>query len=176
MAIILTPLGMTSNNEGNKMYFFKSKQSAKRGCHKKVSIKNKSKYKPLAKGSLSTEQLRPKKRPRSDDPFGLNQILGLDSGPESSSPESSCPVPSPEAIGHFDLNLRLPSTSTDGVGLGVPIEMSGEGVNHGVDGDFLWKETIATVNLGLSVGAQLGNFEKQVCNIILDEGIDMFNQ
>ncbi|KAI3696504.1 hypothetical protein L1987_79522 [Smallanthus sonchifolius] len=131
-----------------------------------------------------------RKRPRRDDPFGLNELLGLDTVFSPSGPDLQ-----PQGVGStevdnnpvLDLNCRPVSSSQNSFVL-EPLE-EGEivsdtfedvaqrnGGGSGTNSDHIEGEIKDTIDLGRMVGADLQNFRALVKKAILVEGFNVVDQ
>ncbi|KAI3785173.1 hypothetical protein L1987_44286 [Smallanthus sonchifolius] len=131
-----------------------------------------------------------RKRPRRDDPFGLNELLGLDTVFSPSGPDLQ-----PQGVGStevdnnpiLDLNCRHVSSSQNSFVL-EPLE-EGEivsdtfedvaqrnGGGSGTNSDHIEGEIKDTIDLGRMVGADLQNFRALVKKAILVEGFNVVDQ
>ncbi|KAI3817045.1 hypothetical protein L1987_10832 [Smallanthus sonchifolius] len=135
--------------------------------------------------NLIQDHNRPRKRPRLDDPFDLDGILGLNQtqvnnvASESTILEVSMEVPEENRI---DLNVypqRQTSEEDDTMKVGDSIRVAdSEGrpineENHELQID---KEVRETISLGNSIGVNLQQYSSNVRGMIMDEGFNGFNQ
>ncbi|KAI3804754.1 hypothetical protein L1987_26547 [Smallanthus sonchifolius] len=112
---------------------------------------------------------RPRKRQRSDDPFDLNDIIGIVQTPASVS--ASDPVSR-----SMDLNSQpLPDPVQEGATVVVTRDESVEDQDHGgghLVSSGLDREVQDTIELGSLIGANLHNFRDEVRSFILGEGFN----
>ncbi|KAI3813610.1 hypothetical protein L1987_18338 [Smallanthus sonchifolius] len=126
--------------------------------------------------ALSQVQSRPRKRPRSNDRFNLDEILGLNQAQRVTSFNKEVPVNNNR--GNLDLNVRASPVSSssgqqgsaNGGGSDTILEVEDNGISS--LNATLENEIWDTVDIGSLVGVDLQGFRDKVRDIILEEGIN----
>ncbi|XP_076918211.1 uncharacterized protein LOC143578547 [Bidens hawaiensis] len=176
-----------NNEEGPPAVLTFDSKSNNKTCRKKKKNKNK-KSRGSVSANLSPDRPRAKKRPRNNDPFGLDVLLGLNRDKEIfSTLDSRSKVGNKQNTEVADKEMQTSRTNIEEVD-----EEEGEGnIDLCVEEeDDLWemqvdntedleitvsdfeKEISATIEVGAKIGAEVGNFMEMVKDSIKGDGVE----